>query len=301
MFRLAHISDIHLGPLPAVRAAELAGKRITGYVNWHRNRGRRMTDGVLDAVLADIAAHAPDHIAVTGDLVNLPLDAEIEVATRWLARLGAPENITVVPGNHDAYVPGAFDKMSRAWAKWMSGDAAAGGRKRRQAFPFMRKRGGIALIGCSSAEATAPFMAHGYFRDWQAKALGTLLHNAGRDELFRIVMIHHPPVRGATELHKRLFGIGNFQKTVAAHGAELVLHGHTHEPTLHWIGGKVGRVPALGVTAASEGLHGHHPPASWNLIEIDGDPGAWRMTLTRRGLIAATGAIATLACGEIRS
>ena len=57
-------------------------------------------------IVADIKASSPDHLAVTGDLVNLALDAEIEMARYWLETLGSPHDVSVVPGNHDAYVPG---------------------------------------------------------------------------------------------------------------------------------------------------------------------------------------------------
>ncbi|TIR95677.1 MAG: metallophosphoesterase, partial [Mesorhizobium sp.] len=33
MLRLAHISDVHLGPLPDVTYRDLASKRVLGYVN----------------------------------------------------------------------------------------------------------------------------------------------------------------------------------------------------------------------------------------------------------------------------
>ena len=46
MFRLAHISDVHLGPLPDVTYRDLASKRMVGYVNWQRNRRRFLHDGV---------------------------------------------------------------------------------------------------------------------------------------------------------------------------------------------------------------------------------------------------------------
>lgn len=294
MFRLAHVSDPHLGPLPGAKLAELANKRITGYVNWHRNRARGMTDGVLDRIMADIAAAGVDHLAVTGDLVNLALDGEIELATRWLSTLGEPPNVSVVPGNHDAYVPGAFDKVCKAWSLYMTGDGVKPSRDLHAKFPYIRRRDGVALIGCTSAEATAPFMANGYFREPQARALGRLLDEAGKEGLFRIVMIHHPPVRGAAEMHKRLFGIGRFQKTVLRHGAELVLHGHTHLPTLFRIEGKNGQLPVVGVTATSEGMGRRKPPASWNLIEIEGGAPSWSVTLTRRGLTGQTGIIETL-------
>ena len=71
MFRLAHISDVHLGPLPALTFLELFSKRITGFVNWHRNRRRHLFANTLDIVLDDIERRDPDHLAITGDLVNL--------------------------------------------------------------------------------------------------------------------------------------------------------------------------------------------------------------------------------------
>ena len=148
MFRLAHLSDIHLGPLPEVRYRDLASKRITGYINWHRNRRRHLGEDTLSRVCADIAAHAPDHIALTGDLVNLALDTEIETARLWLEGFGPGRDISVIPGNHDAYVPGALDKACRAWSPWMTGDGAnapAGGK----AFPYMRVRGQVAIVGVS--------------------------------------------------------------------------------------------------------------------------------------------------------
>ncbi len=108
MFRLAHLSDVHLGPLPDVAYRDLVSKRITGYVNWHRNRRQFLHDSVIDAIVGDMKASGANHIAVTGDLVNLALDIEIDMARQWLELLGDPHDVSVVPGNHDAYVPGAL-------------------------------------------------------------------------------------------------------------------------------------------------------------------------------------------------
>lgn len=283
MFRLAHISDVHLGPLPDVTYRDLASKRMVGYVNWQRNRRRHHHDGVVDAIVADMKAQAPDHLAVTGDLVNLALDGEIELARLWLETLGAPDDVSVVPGNHDAYVPGAFDKACHAWAPWMRGDGVEGPLSR-TSFPYLRVRDKVALIGVSTARATAPFMASGFFREGQAERLARILEETGRRGLCRVVMIHHPPVRGAVGQHKRLFGIGKFQKLVRRHGAELVLHGHSHLPTLHWIEGRNGPVPAVGVAAAGQAPGGHNPAAQFNLIDISAEEGGWQVRLTRRGL-----------------
>lgn len=283
MFRLAHLSDPHLGPLPDVTYRQLASKRITGYVNWQRNRKRHLHDGVIDMLVADMWAAGPDHVAVTGDLVNLALDIEIEAARRWLEELGPPDRVSVVPGNHDAYVPGAFDKASRAWGPWMTGDGRDGIVTRRS-FPYLRRRGPVAVVGVTTALATAPFMATGHFERDQASRMASLLDEAGREGLFRVVLIHHPPVRDAAPAHKRLFGIGQFQKTVLRHGAELVLHGHTHLPTVNRIPGPDAPVPVVGVSAAGEASGLLRPLAQYNLFTIDGAAGAWNVGLVRRGL-----------------
>lgn len=283
MFRLAHISDVHLGPLPDVTYRELASKRMVGYVNWHRNRRRLLTEGTLGAILAAIKASAPDHLAITGDLVNLALDAELDLARLWLEALGDPLDVSVVPGNHDAYVPGSFDKACRLWGPWMSGDGKTA-MPDRHSFPYLRVRGNVALIGISSARATAPFMASGFFRGPQSERLAKMLDETGRRKLFRIVMIHHPPVRGAVAQHKRLLGIGRFHDTVRGHGAELVLHGHSHRPTLYWIGDRSRPIPVVGVSATGQSPGGHHPAGQYNLVEIGGTAPNWQVRLLRRGV-----------------
>ncbi len=287
MFRLAHLSDIHIGPLPDVSYRDLASKRMVGYVNWQRNRRGVLTDATLATIVADLKTANPDHLAVTGDLVNLALDAEIEVARLWLETLGPPADVSVVPGNHDAYVPGAFDKICRMWGGWMTGDGTHPPTDRRS-FPYMRVRENIAIIGVSTARATAPFMAHGFFREDQSHRLAKMLDQAAKASLFRVIMIHHPPIRGAVAQHKRLFGIGRFHDVIHQHGVELVLHGHSHLPTLHWMGAPKNLAPVVGVAAAGQAATGTKLGAQYNLLDISGDPGEWKLRLTRRGLTDPT-------------
>src|ERR1700743_3559587 len=95
-FKLAHLSDPHLPPLPKARWSELAGKRALGYLNWTRNRRKYYRREVLDALVSDMQPQAPDHIAVTGDLVNLALEAEFSPARQWLASVGKPDQVTAI-------------------------------------------------------------------------------------------------------------------------------------------------------------------------------------------------------------
>jgi 3',5'-cyclic AMP phosphodiesterase CpdA len=263
MFRLAHISDVHLGPLPHFRKRDLMSKRITGYLNWRRNRAKSLGNAVLGAVIDNLHNAKPDHIAMTGDLVNLSLDAELPAARLWMEALGEPKNVSYVPGNHDAYVIGALQKTTQNLADFI-GDAAE------PAFPSLRIRNDIALIGVNSARATPMFVAAGHVSDRQMQALKTILEDTGKQGLCRVVMIHHPPVRGAASRSKRLYGIRKFQRVVKEAGAELVLHGHTHLQTLNWIPGPgKTRVPVVSVSAAGQKPGGKRPAAGWNEFEID--------------------------------
>jgi 3',5'-cyclic AMP phosphodiesterase CpdA len=281
-----------------VSPAELASKRITGYLNWQRNRRKHLFGNTLEQLLTGLRAEGPDHVAITGDLVNLATRAEIEVARLWLETHFDPANATFVPGNHDAYVPGAFARSTEAWRPWIASDAPA---SHPTLFPSYRRRGPVALIGLSTANASLPFMATGEFGHKQANAAGKLLDQARQDGLFRVLMIHHPPIRGATRWHKRMRGTGHFSKMLKLHGAELVLHGHTHLDTLHYLAGKHGQVPVVGIASASQGPGAHKPAAGFNLFEIDGGKDAWTLVHRRMRLSADGAGLHQTPTGQIKT
>jgi 3',5'-cyclic AMP phosphodiesterase CpdA len=286
MFVLAHLSDPHLAPIPTPRVRELASKRGLGFINWYRGRHAIHRPEVLALVERDLAARTVDHIAVTGDLVNLALAAEFAAAHQWLARLGPPERVTVVPGNHDAYVRAAAAHPLRYWGDYMRGDAAgpitAPGAPGH--FPFVRRRGPAALVGLSTAVPTGPLMATGRLGADQLMRLDDALDALGREGLFRIVLIHHPPVSRLAQHFKRLVDAGPLRRVIARHGAELVLHGHAHVHLLTWLDGPHGRVPAVGVPSASAAADPHGDAAAYNLYAIERDADGWRCEAVTRGV-----------------
>jgi 3',5'-cyclic AMP phosphodiesterase CpdA len=281
MFTLAHLSDPHLAPLPAPRVAELIGKRITGYLNWQRSRRFVHDPAVLATIVADVQAQAPSHIAVTGDLANIALTQEFVRGRAWLQGIGPPADVTYVPGNHDAYVRSAVPEAERQWGDYMRSDGGASG------FPFLRRRGPLALIGLSTAVPTAPFLATGRLGDAQLARLGETLAKLATEKVFRVVLIHHPPVSQARR-HKLLTDAADFLRVIATHGAELVLHGHDHLHMTNWLDGPNGiRVPAVGVPSASAAPGASKQSAAYNIYAIDGAPGAWRCEMTSRGVNSA--------------
>ena len=284
MFTLAHLSDPHLAPLPAPRLSELIGKRMTGYVNWRRKRRFIHDPAALAAVVADMKQRRPDHIAVTGDIANIALPAEYPRGREWLESLGTAQDVSFVPGNHDIYVREAAQYAMRQWGAHMAGDDGASG------CPYVRRRGPLALIGLSSGVPTAPLLATGRVGPTQLAALAALLHDLAQEKLFRVVMIHHPPVSEAKQ-HKRLVDADALKRVIAEHGAELLLHGHDHLDMLHWLPGPNGSsVPAVGVPSASATPGIAHDAAAYHLYRIEGSPGAWRCETIARGL-GADGAV----------
>jgi 3',5'-cyclic AMP phosphodiesterase CpdA len=266
--------------LPKPRLVELAGKRALGYANWLRKRRHIHRTEVLTTILADLKAQAADHVAVTGDLANISLPGEYPPARKWLAALGPVDAVTLVPGNHDAYVRATASHPQAQWGDFMRGDDAAPG------FPFLRRRGPLALIGLSSAVPTPAFMATGRLGAEQIGKLGPLLDRAAAEGLFRVVMIHHPAASKPSRRFKRLLDGEALRESLARHGAELVIHGHDHERALTWLDGPHRGIPAVGVPSASEALPGKHDPAGYNLYRIDGDARGWRCEMISRGFSA---------------
>jgi 3',5'-cyclic AMP phosphodiesterase CpdA len=280
MFVLAHLSDPHLLPLPEASLADFLGKRATGLFNLRVRRGGKHRGDILERVVGDLLSQTPHHIAVTGDLANLSLAGEFAPARAFLERLAPPAHVTVVPGNHDAYVRAEALTHLSAWREYLRGDEAGEAR-----FPFVRKRGPVALIGLSTALPTLPFSSAGKLGREQIESLAAVLRDLRQAGLFRVVLIHHPPA-GRRPFHKRLIDAAAFRATIAEHGAELVLHGHDHRASLHGISGPGGPVPVIGVPSASAATHDPRGRGGYNLYRIAGRQGAWRIEIERRGLDA---------------
>jgi len=264
MTKVAHISDVHLGPLPRISPIQLMNKRLTGYANWKLARHANMPEGLLTQLTDHLKTQAPDLVAVSGDLVNLALPKEFEAAKNWLEELGPSEQIAVIPGNHDAYVKEGLDSATNQWGDYMKGMTLSD-----QQFPFWRQEGCVALIGCSSAITTPPFFAHGEFDDEQAERLIEILKLTGDAGLYRIVMIHHPPHDDVKQIWRRgLKGRNLFRKVIKDQGAELVLHGHLHRSMINPLPGPKGDIPLIGIASAASGNGGKYPPARYNLFDV---------------------------------
>lgn len=297
MFRLAHLTDPHVGPLPRPALRHLLNKRITGWYNWHRSRGTLHDMELLASLVADIHAQLPDHIACTGDVCNIGLKAEWPTSRVFLEGLGDPDRVSFVPGNHDAYVPGALEGLLAQVAPWTRGDDGT-----EQRFPYLRRRGPIALVGLSSAIPTLPFVASGRVGKRQMQAAEEMLGDLGGDcYCFRIVLIHHPPHRGGAEPGRNLTDARAFEAMIGRTGAELILHGHMHVGSLAHIEGPRGPVPVIGAPSASArgGTLTHR--AGYHLFTVGEDETGYFLTAELRGLTpeGTIGGLGMLSLGQL--
>jgi 3',5'-cyclic AMP phosphodiesterase CpdA len=282
-FTIAHITDPHLSPAPLPGLADFRLKRFMGYVNWKRARERLNDMGVLARLVEDLLAQRPAHVAVTGDLVNIGMPSEFRRAAVWMRTLGDPQDVSFVPGNHDAYVRASMPMLKATFEPWTTGDSGVSG------FPYLRVRGEVAIIGLSSGVPTAPLMATGRVGRKQLQAFAALLDETGAQRLARVVLIHHPPLTRGEPPFRGLTDAAAFERVVGEHGAEAILHGHTHKQHVRSLPSRAARtisgtVPVLGAPAASAATHDPRTSAAYHLVRLKLEQGLWRVTARVRGL-----------------
>jgi 3',5'-cyclic AMP phosphodiesterase CpdA len=284
-FILAHLSDAHIGPLPRATLRELSNKRGLGYINWRRKRGRAHDMDLLSRLVSDLLAQKPNHIAMTGDILNIGLTAEFPLAAAWLSTLGAAKDVSFTPGNHDAYVRDSMPHLAATFAPWVASDEQA---PPNVSFPYLRRRGDVALIGLCSGLPTGPLMATGRLGAAQLSRLETLLDETRQKNLARVVMIHHPPLHSGAPLMRRLVDARLLEKVLARVGAELILHGHNHIASIAYLESGAsrapgGRIPIIGVPSASSLSHAPRYHAAYHLLRLEKQGEIWRVSGQARG------------------
>jgi 3',5'-cyclic AMP phosphodiesterase CpdA len=278
-FSLAHLSDVHLGPLPAAWAFHhFKLKRLLGAANWARKR-RHLHDPVIAAAAVDsIHAARPNHIALTGDLLNISAWEEFPRGREWMEKLGSATNLSFVPGNHDAYVKVPIEEGLVRFSPWMMADGVKDGALQ---FPYVRLRRNVALIGLSTALPQALHKAGGTVGENQLHNLPHILESLQAQGFYRVVMIHHPPLPGLASPRKALTDAAELQTILKDKGCELVLHGHNHRTMENWFETRSGPAVAIGVRSASGAPYGRYEAAGWNLFRIRRQHGRWQAEITR--------------------
>jgi 3',5'-cyclic AMP phosphodiesterase CpdA len=294
-YTLVHLSDPHLAYPHNARPVNFLNKRIFGYLKWQLRRKSEHHADVLACLIQDVRANRPDHIVVTGDLTHLGLDAEYLKAKEFLSALGAPSEVTVIPGNHDAYVAAALERSLSHWVEYIVSDkqeiTEGEPVSSRTLFPSLRVRGPMALIGVSSARACSTFLAVGRIGKEQRKRLQKVLIETGRKGLFRVILIHHPPVSGVVNWRKRLTDAEAFRAVVRQCGAELILHGHAHRHSHAQLETPDGFAPVIGISSASAADRHSKRRARYHLYRLSQTDHGWEVHISVRSFVNRKGFI----------
>jgi len=281
-YTLAHLSDPHLSSLNSVRLRDLLNKRLLGYLSWRHHRRHEHRPEVLEALLEDLRAQQPEQIAITGDMTHLGLPEEFREVRQWLQRLGGPGQLSIVPGNHDAYVAVPWHHSFALWEDYMCSDSPVEAGAASPCFPGLRIRGPLALIGVSSARPMPPLLATGTVGAVQLHRLEQLLATARERGLCRILLIHHPPLPHSIAWRKRLTDGAALCEILRRQGVEMILHGHAHYSSQASLETPSGSIPVLGVPSASGlGLKAGRG-AQYNLYRFSSGSQGWCVEMTVR-------------------
>lgn len=289
-------------------------KRFFGWLSWKMRRSHEYRREVAEALFDDIKEQAPDHVAVTGDLINISLPHEFEAGARMLKTLGTADWVSVVPGNHDAYVAMPYERAWAHWTDYLQSDAGEGeasgaatgegdprGGKGHKANPFpypdtlptVRIREGLALVGVCTALPTPPFVAAGMVGEAQLAALETTLNALRERDLCRVVLVHHPVVDDHVSPRRRLRDSPKLRGVLERAGAELVIHGHNHRSEFKELASRDGVIPIVGVRSGSYGGENKTKTAQYHLYQIERSDGTtderFKITLRTREWCESSG------------
>lgn len=258
-------------------------KRILGFLSWRLNRRHIHIPEVLDKLIQDLDTQQANHLVISGDLTHIGTQQECRQVADWLAGLGSPRQVSVIPGNHDSYVRDDYADTLGLWSSYMSGDNASTS-SLDNLFPSYRKRGALAIIGLSTAVPTAPFFATGKLGMAQINHMKECLEDARREGLFRVIVLHHGPLIDSNKFRKRLIDAPQFRQAINSTGAELILHGHGHYPVTDWLDTEKFRIPVIGAASASLLSSSSTKRAGYNIYDIKSIDQSWALKVQSRRL-----------------
>jgi 3',5'-cyclic AMP phosphodiesterase CpdA len=296
--RIAHISDLHMIALAGAVPLRVFNKRFTGYLNLVLNRSHVLKEEIARKILSHLRDEKPDHVIVTGDLANLALEAEFDLARTLLDGLLDldPASVTIVPGNHDLYTGGAartarFATFLRRYLLSDMPDLVSA--HPAGPFPVVKLRGPVAIIGLATAVPRPPLVSAGWLGPAQLAALDRILESPEVQSRTPVIALHHPLINPPSRLKARLEGLDDSADLVSRLSRlsrGLVVHGHLHRRVRRTLRTQTGQLEIVGATSASLAHPNPDRTAGYNLYEID-DSGA---------ITSITAVLLDAASGEFR-
>ena len=208
----------------------------------------------------------PDLIAVTGDLAEWGMGQELKDAQALLERLAkhlklTHDRVAIVPGNHDInrkFCSGYFEDCEGAgkepeppfWRKWKPWAEMFQDFYKDHVDIFFTEDQfwtfyeieplKVVLAGLNStiAESHRKEDHYGHLGEEQVRWFAEKIRPYRDREWLRIGLVHHNPIRGALNDDEHLKDFDNLERFLGPF-LNVVLHGHTHDGKIHYLGRNV--------------------------------------------------------------
>lgn len=273
--KIAHFSDLHLYCAEGVPFHRFLNKRLTGWVNLRLHRGGIHKPAYVSAIAREIKRIGIDHVVITGDLTNLALEPEYELARKVLESELAldPARVTIIPGNHDIYTRGALlsRRFETYFGNYLHSDLPELAGANGGPFPVVKLRESAAIVALSSAVPRLPLASAGELGREQMLALARVLEHpdvAGRTV---VLAMHHPAVNSWSLAKRYIEGLRDapaLLDLLKPIERGLLLHGHLHRRIQRVIATRSGSVRQVGATSASLHHEAMDRMAGFNLYEL---------------------------------
>jgi 3',5'-cyclic-AMP phosphodiesterase len=246
--RIAHLSDAHILETPPSesRLYNLTLKLLSV----GRTLDPRRRIATLKAALTAAKNAGADHFVISGDLTEVGSAPQFEAFAEQLHDSGiAPERVTLVPGNHDAYT------SPDGWARALSGPLRAYAESSASEPGKVVDRGNVVLLPLDLSRHQSIIRSGGELTEGAASALERRLSDEVLRERSVVVVQHHPPFGHAGGVWQWIDGLGGHTRMaglLAANPDTTVLHGHTHRFVDRVLGLGKGRIFGAPATVDDE-------------------------------------------------
>lgn len=231
MTRIAHLTDVHM--LESGHAARAIGERMRlSFLTLGRAIDAEVHKRRFESALREAWLTRADHLVISGDLTEDGLPEQFELFAEVLAESPwSPDDVTIVPGNHDAYVDlNAFERA-------LEGPLSA---FRRTSTPgTITELRDATVVALSTTIDQHWLRAAGRVGEAARAMLERLsLREAKRDRPV-VVAMHHPPMPWGLQLRwiEGLLDVDAVSALLGRHPNAHVLCGHIHSGGDHRVRG----------------------------------------------------------------